>query len=229
LTPLLEYLYTRFLLRDFLAKALPGFIVIGVFYLSFIHDKKTFSDVLEVVKTSNITLISFMLSSYLLMFAVGMLIQFIGMQLRIVQIHPWIDPEPPRTKRTSMKERTKLSLQKAWSFLQQNKEIPFALTQRERSAVLKEMTGNLAMAIFIVVLISFVKHFDVIKYLMYLPTSQQLPLPLSTDVWFIVTIWIVLIATGCFLSRQNRYHCYEQLCWEKIGTKILLGPFSSRM
>jgi hypothetical protein len=72
MTQFLEYLYTRFILRDFLAKALPGFLVILAVYFSFFYDLKTVSAVWQRVKDSSVALTFFMLSSYLLMFAVGM-------------------------------------------------------------------------------------------------------------------------------------------------------------
>ncbi len=128
---LFDGLYTKFFLRDILAKAIPGFIVLaGITDCLWARPFDSFH-------RGNIIIFTLI---YGVSFATGMLMQFAGSSFRLIKIHVW-----PDTKFFS-KPNHKESLEKLSTFLKNTDKKPDIRMERERLVILKQMSGTYAIA-----------------------------------------------------------------------------------
>ena len=135
LKELFEVLYTKFFLRDILAKVVPGFIFLALL----------FPDVWE-----NDFPFSLIVVGYGISFAMGMFMQTIGELLRIIKIHVWDE---------DVSSSMKVSLENLQRFLKRYEEYQPAATdkykrailmERERLVILKNMAATYAiLALFV--------------------------------------------------------------------------------
>jgi hypothetical protein len=181
-----ELLYTQFLLRDIVAKVIPGGLVSLIILHRLIPNGQQFID--DILKYPVLIAIIFI---YGIGFMVGMLIQFIGMSCNMIQIHPWA----PKDGLT----REHRSLQMAHVFFSKAKGNAAVLRVRERFAILKEMGGNFGMSFLLIAIVLIID-----------PLINQTSLSLTTIIGS-----LSLVALSLVLFRQNRHHYREQFYWEK--------------
>jgi len=131
----------------------------------------------------------------------GMLLQFVGMKLGIITIHVW-------NKEDDRKE-VQVSLEKEAEFQYEAKINSQYLRKRERLAVLKEMSGNYAIA-FLVSIVSLV-----LRYLIR-GDSPMFFTPVSCSAIGIISV--VLIFQNKYLSREQHY--YEKAVVEYIRKNL---------
>ena len=198
LSEFFESLYSHFILRDVLAKVIPGLIGLAAvlslimpriaprFLSQFRH-----LDLIAVVITYGVA------------FMFGMLLQYLGTRLPFLTIHVWEGDE----KHTSVQ----VSLGNAAKFMEAAKERPGLLRQRERLAILKEMSANYATALVLPLLCALRLAFGLVR-----GNSQQ-----ATVVALVLAIGIVA------LVFQNRFHSMEQRAWEE-SVIDLLKPIRGR-
>ena len=180
-----DHLYTQFVLRDILAKFIPGLLTLALGLVLFSPKGIHVAQRMQVGEGLIPILVLYGVS-----FMTGMLIQFVGMSLGLERIHVW--PAP------SSQESVRLSLQKARDFLRDNGDKPALLRVRERYAILKEMAGNYGVAFLVIALLVLGKA----------ATSHRgLDIPLFA-------LGAGLVAAAIVLLRQNRFHAKEQLIWE---------------
>ena len=185
LSDALDHLYTQFVLRDILAKFVPGLLTIGAGVVLVSPRGLHLAHRLHVGDGLIALLVLYGVS-----FMTGMFIQFIGMSLGLERIHVWKGP--------SAQARVRLSLQKAREFLLDNAGEPALLRVRERYAILKEMAGNYGVAVLMIGLVTLGKG---------LLSHRGLNIGL-------VILGAALIVVAAVLLRQNRFHAREQLIWE---------------
>lgn len=130
-----KYLYTKFLLRDVLAKAVPGFLVLAYLFHNRIPVAYLKHDLPEIVVITVLYGLSFM---------TGMLLQFLGARFRLIRIHV----------HNNDVEATLINLKE---FLDNPQVTDRIRQQRERFVILKEMSGTYSTAVFPIALIEFVK------------------------------------------------------------------------
>lgn len=141
-------LYTNFLLRDILAKAVPGFIVLAYIFqgkMPIAHPKQGFPEIVV------ITVI------YGLSFMTGMLLQFLGSR------------KIPRTNWSFIRiyvhnNDQDVSLKKLEEFLNTTKDREVLRHQRERFVILKNMAGTYAIALLAILVLEFAKYLSRMIY-----------------------------------------------------------------
>jgi hypothetical protein len=132
----LEGLYDRFLLRDVVGKATPGFILLIVVWNSVYGDIR-----FPFHKDIFIGVVVFGIS-----FVAGIIIQWIGVKIGAIRLYVW---EETRSRSTVQEA----SLSAYHNFLERTRNKPFVRIQRERFVVLKHIAGNFAtLGIFILVI-----------------------------------------------------------------------------
>ncbi len=134
-----DNLYRKFLLRDILAKAVPGFLLLAYLFHDKIpanYPKHGFPEIVVVAVL------------YGLSFMTGMLLQFLGSQFRIIKIYVH---EGDRNK----------SLKYLREFLGDKDNKENLSTQRERFVILKNMSGTYAMALIAIILVTFFKNLEI--------------------------------------------------------------------
>lgn len=136
-------LYTNFLLRDVLAKAVPGFLVLAYLFHGRIPTAYHHHGLPEIVVITVLYGLSFM---------TGMLLQFLG-TLKICK---------RRCKWSLIKiyvhdDNQEKSLAKFKKFLNATKDRNDLRSQRERLVILKNMSGTYSIAVLIVALTEFIK------------------------------------------------------------------------
>ena len=182
---ILDYLYSRFLLRDLLAKVFPGFIsliaIISILNRMPLRILQLFSIIPD---------LALIFIVYSVSFIAGMLLQYLVMSIGLSIIHVW----PPQDEFP----RTDLSLLMAHKFVMGAKSNDHLARVRERYTVLKEMSGNFAGALSILLISLLIRYF-----LFGSPDLKAL--------YIIVPSLGVLIY---LLIKQNRYHAKEQRLWE---------------
>lgn len=137
-----ENLYKDFLLRDILAKAVPGFLLLGYF----LQGKMP-----TVLPENEIPDIVVIIVLYGLSFMTGMLLQYLGAKFRLIRIYVHDNDQ----------EKT---LKKLHEFLDATKnERENFRSQRERFVILKNMSGTYAIAFLTIALIEFVKYFGDVR------------------------------------------------------------------
>ena len=140
----LDHLYSQFLLRDILAKFVPGLLTLGLAVtlvspkgLPLLHRLRLDAALVPLIVLYGVSFMS------------GMFIQFVGMSLGLQRTHVWPG--------SSSRERVTKSLQKAQAYIRANSDQPALLRVRERYAILKEMTGNYGVAFLIGALLTLAK------------------------------------------------------------------------
>jgi hypothetical protein len=181
-----ESLYSNFILRDILAKVLPG--LIGLVSLVILFVPKSLHLLRHVF--TNLDLLSIVII-YGISFMFGMLIQFLGMLTPFIVIYVWKDDSRWLTREKS--------LSKAVEFQKAASKDCNLLRQRERFAVLKEMASNYSVAVFLIFI-------AVIRVVIF-PVSGYRPQAIPISI-LCITIVIILIF-------QNRMHAIEQKIWEE--------------
>lgn len=186
MTGFFDSLYSQFLLRDLLAKVFPGFIVvfgIGTLVSSDPAWLAGFSSNFD-------TTILFGLI-YGTSFVVGLIIQFAGERTGLIIIFVWPAADD--------NDNRQVSLRRAQEFLLHNRLTDPALRQRERFAILKELSGNLGASALILALA-----------VLFSALSPAAPEPLSR-----LIALIILFAIAMCLLHLNEHHATEQLIWEQ--------------
>ena len=185
MSELIDYLYSRFILRDLLAKVIPGLITIFSIVTALnLPPTIIFHSLFKLPD-----LILFIIV-YGFSFMTGMLLQFIMMKLKLTVIHVW-----PGDKDLPAHE---LSLFMANALIKSPKSNGKILRVRERYTILKEMSGNFAGG-FSVLLISLF-----IRYLLYKSPGLH-------TVYVAIPTLAVLVF---LLLKQNKFHAEEQKLWE---------------
>ena len=135
-----KYLYTDFLLRDILAKAVPGFLVLAYLFrgnIPIAHPKDALPDIVVIAVL------------YGLSFMTGMFLQFLGSQgrgrLRLIRIYVHDDDRDE-------------SLDHLRDFLNATDNRKYLRTQRERFVILKNMSGTYTVAIFAIAIVELIKY-----------------------------------------------------------------------
>ena len=186
ISDLFESLYSHFILRDVLAKVLPG--VIDLVAIAALFAPKSLRllqyrffepGFFEVVAVYGI---SFML---------GMLFQYLGSLTPFIHIHAWREESRQKTVVTS--------LSKAVEFQKTASKDQSLLRQRERFAVLKEMAANYAVSLTLILL-------AVLRVGVFTSNRFQ-PHALAVSILFLLII--------VSLIGQNRFHASEQRNWEE--------------
>lgn len=136
---LFDVFYTKFLLRDILAKVVPGFL----FLAALLRGAGLFQFI-----DAQFYLIVIV---YGLSFAIGIFLQTFASMLGIVKIHVW----PSEGKKTAMG----VSLNKLKIFLKENKDNQEILAQRERLVIIKNMAGTYAALVLILTVFGVVHFF----------------------------------------------------------------------
>ena len=188
MSEILDYLYSRFLLRDLLAKVVPGLITLFCIFAVFM--RKPLWDLKIIFILPDLALI---LIIYSISFLAGMLLQFITMRIGLSVIHVWPGGEGV--------SRTEMSLLRAYKFVRKSASNDHLARVRERYTILKEMSGNFAGA-FSVALISIL-----VRYSLYRSPDLQ-------SLYVMVPILALLIYS---LRTQNRFHAKEQKLWETFA------------
>ena len=179
-------LYSHFLLRDIVAKVIPGLIGLAA-VLSMLAP----FGVLDMQRFAHISSFVQMILLYGLGFMFGMLIQYLVTKLPCVHVHVHDGKDN--------KARIEASLKKDVEFHKCAGNQQFLSRKRERLVIIKEMGANYAGAL-IIVLIVFLLH--------------SCRLSLSWATW--IPIIIVLLSMIIVLFLQNRFYANEQRLWEDI-------------
>jgi hypothetical protein len=185
----IEQLYSHFLLRDVLAKAIPGFLALLMLAAPLLgHHQERWLPF-----GRNLNWIA-VLVIYGVGFLAGMMLQFLAQRIGLIQIHVW-DKEARRSA-------PQVSVAKALHFMLANTANATVFRVRERFAILKEMTGSYcalaAMAAVLVLMAPLTRHSR--------PSVQ----------WLIAIAVLGVIAFA--LAKQNRFHAMEQRVWETEAT-----------
>jgi hypothetical protein len=184
---LFHALYSQFILRDFLAKIVPGSIsLLAVTSL-------LFSDVRWIWhRMFHLPGIPFLLLLYGIIFMFALAGQFMGDRIGLIRIFVW-----QRGGDQGM-DSVKRSLASAKSFMNENRENDLLLRQRERFVILKEMAANYGVCGLFVALALFGRSLA--------------PGPPPRIISFF--LMLITIAAAFFLFRLNRFYADEQLIWE---------------
>jgi len=191
LSETLDRLYSDFLLRDILAKFVPGLLTLAL-ALQLFAPRLLHSALRLAVAGPLVPLVAL----YGVSFMAGMLIQFVGMWLRLERVHVWDG--------VSLEQRMQASLTRSREFLRANSQQPALLRARERYAILKEMAGNYGVALLLAAVLLIVKA---------LPWDGRLHTGL-------LIISVLLVVLSILLLRQNRFHADEQRFWESPGAPV---------
>lgn len=145
-------LYTKFLLRDILAKAVPGFLVLAYLF----HGK-----IPTVYLKHGLPKIVVITVLYGLSFMTGMFLQFLGMikigKFSLISIYVHDNDQEK-------------SIVKQLEFFNATKKRDGLRSQRERFVILKNMSGTFSIAILAIAL------FEAIRYLMLWLDSYLIPM-----------------------------------------------------
>jgi len=182
----IDSLYTKFLLRDLLAKVVPGLLLLlGIFGF--------FTRLIAgvVISLSVFNVFVALILVYGVSFIISMAIQFLGERTGLIQIYVW-----PKGNNKSSQE---ISLEKYREILLLENLPISVLRQRERFTILKEMTGNFAIS-FALLSIS----------MPFLGISFRSGVALS-----LICIFPITAALAIVLFKQNHHHAEEQYLWEK--------------
>ena len=145
ISSIIDSLYSHFLLRDIMAKVIPG-LLLPIFIIFFIlpidpHDLPVGLKWLA-PKSPLIPII--LLYGLGLLFAT--LYQYLGRIIRLVRIFVWTDASSKR--KFHLLRKKDLSVRKGVSFSFASVDVMDLRRKRERLIIFKEMTGNYAVAMF---------------------------------------------------------------------------------
>jgi uncharacterized membrane protein len=186
ISSLFESLYSHFLLRDIIAKVLPGlFGILAIFSMLIPGMKEPLQEFLNLPDLIIIVIV------YGVSLLFGMILQFLASLFPCIKIHVW--------KGSDDKSSEEISLEKAVEFLDVAKDRTNLLRKRERLAILKEMSANYA-ATLVLVLISLLLH-------IFGGSTGINPR--------LVIIWLIIIGVVTALIFQNRSQAREQQKWEQ--------------
>ena len=186
LSDLFESLYSHFIMRDVLAKVIPGLIaVLSLLALIAPHSLRILPAHLRELDLLTAVFV------YGVSFMSGMLVQYLVSLAPFIRIHVWNEG-----KRQSTQDK---SLAKAVEFHKVAAHDPALLRQRERFAVLKEMAANFAGSLLLALL-------ALVRTGVF--THKGLRPPALFAVAFLVAVIIALVF-------QNRLHAREQQTWEQ--------------
>ena len=191
-----DSLYSQFLLRDLLAKVVPGLISLYAALSLFIREPESL--LAHLARTS---VIQVLVIAYGLSFMVMLLLQFLAERIGLISIFVW------RKKSEKRIVSVKRSLAKARAFELQNDGKDLILRQRERFVVLKEMAGNYGISLLLLAIAVFA------RLLVARPRAQ---------LWLLCAL-TTLIAAGIVLLWQNRSYAEEQLIWEGGDPEAIAG------
>ena len=187
-TETLELLYSQFLLRDILAKAVPGFLALLALSSIAPHSASP-----RFLWHSPIPDLILLVVLYGVSFMFGMLLQYVGKLLHLLQFHVW-KPSPP-------KSREEASLAKLQDFLSLPDSRVRLVRQRERFVILKEMSATYGLvALFALTLI-------ILRII-----TGSLSVGLTSGGLALVAGLLALL-----LLSQSRYHSHEQQLWESLA------------
>ena len=199
LSDLFESLYSHFILRDVLAKVLPG--LIGLASIVSFFAPRPLIHLRSHLPEPGLTTVAIL---YGIGFMVGMLIQYLGALAPFIHIHVWREDTRRMTVETSLSRAAQF--QKAASGNQ------VLLRQRERFAVLKEMAANFAASLLLALL-------AVVRYGVF---NRGGPEPHG------IALGILLAAIIVALVFQNRFHAIEQRTWEERVIRLFSGNDSTQ-
>ena len=194
LSDFFESLYAQFVLRDILAKVVPGFLALYSILLAFSPEPMCLIGPLR-----DLPEIALLVLAYAVSFMVGMFIQHFFSRIGLTEIHVW-----PGIGGIT---RAEMSLHIAHSFSKrtQSSSNSHVARIRERLAILKEMSANYAGAVILI---------DI--SLLARCTIARQPYPSA-----VLAVTPILAALAIFLVWQNRFHAREQRTWE---TSELIDP-----
>jgi hypothetical protein len=180
-------LYSQFILRDILAKIVPGSISLLAVTSLLVSDVRWLWH-----RTFHLPGIPLLLLLYGITFMFALAGQFMGDRIGLIRIFVW------RRDGDQRMDSVKRSLGRAKSFMDENSENDLLLRQRERFVILKEMAANYGVCGLFVALALF--------------SRSLAPGPTPRIVNFF--LMLVTIAVTLFLFRLNRFYADEQLAWE---------------
>ena len=191
-----DTLYSHFVIRDIAAKVLPGllalFSIVKIFRPDISYTSGLLVDIPDVFKAVVL---------YGVGFVSGVLLQYVGMKSGLTITHVW-----PKTEANTSEFN---SVDRAISFLVEvDSKHPLA-RKRERMIVLKEMTGNYALALIVLAVSS----------LIIAATSEETHLYIS--------IACASAVVAVLLIFQNRGLAREQKIWEEEATRRFKGESSA--
>ena len=182
----IDSLYSQFLLRDLLAKVVPGLILLLALFGFFAN---LLSGIVFSLSVLNILIT--LLLIYGICFVLSMTIQYFGGRVGFITIYVWPSNEDKSSLEVSLAKHQELLMVK---------DLPkTVLRQRERFTILKEMTGNFALSFSI---ISISMFFLSLGYRGSTALSLLCLIPITSVLAFA-------------LFRQNKHHAEEQYLWEK--------------
>jgi hypothetical protein len=184
-TDAIDRLYSLFILRDILAKVVPGFLLLATVAL----DCPPAARMLRQLVGASPAAITWP-TLYALSFMTGMLLQFVGMNARLVPIHVW--------RRVGSVTSERRSLLIGHWYTQREIAYDASFRIRERFAILKEMSGNFGCLALLSAVSGLAKSVFSIG-----PRHPSIFLP------------IVLATVGALLIWESHYHASEQRIWEQ--------------
>lgn len=139
LADIVESLYSHFLLRDIVAKVIPGFFGLVIPFLMYSNDIRPILRSLR-----SISPLALFILIYGVGLAISMIMQQLGMLLRLIKIHVWEKDSDDSDNSVAR------SIDAETRFLKVAIQNRAMLRRRERLIILKEMCGNYAMSLLII-------------------------------------------------------------------------------
>jgi len=148
ISSIIDSLYSHFLLRDIVAKVIPGLLLPIFIIFFFILPIDCHNNLLRGLKwVAN----KYPLIPIILLYGLGLLFatlyQFLGRFLRLASIFVWTDASSKRKFHLPTRKKD-LSVRKGVSFSFASVDVMDLRRKRERLIIFKEMTGNYAVAMF---------------------------------------------------------------------------------
>jgi len=201
ISKILDQLYTNFLLRDIVAKIIPGLLLATSFILLLIDKNPIDFEWLEDVHP--FAGIAFLYGFGMML---GMLCQFIGYRCLGIKIYVW-----PKDGRG---DEVEASLEKAIAFAKTTTCRPKLARKRERLVILKEMAGNYSVVCFLTVIFIIVRVF--LNCLGALPESSGSAFAEEHNRCYYLVLGAVTCILLCLiLCKQNHLLAEEQRLWEE--------------
>ena len=199
LSEAIDSVYSKFVMRDLLSFITPGAAVVGAVSLSIFQP----SDISTFLEKASIGV-------YVLLFGIcymfGFAVQSFGAQMGLIKFY---DPKDiPEAAKDNGRMRTREGMEAVWAHLVKfnivaNKE---SKEQRERLVILKQMSGNCAVAMLIATVLFAIKAILVLF---------SITVSLPTDLAWVLPLLVVTILGFIFLRVGHRIHREQQMAWEK--------------